>query len=342
MEHVVRAPAVVVVLCSPVLSSFFFSPQHQRQPSLHSPSTSTGVRTIKISPTNLHPTALIASVKMNNFHSDTSTIQARLVDAKTFGKSETKRMTTLARHLQEDNKMLQENLEGHNATVTPSVRNALQHVPLRCVPFPAARYFDDLLPVVADYIETYDTDHRGNPSYIAIWNDMARLQATENGLMSCAALIKDLALANHKLRTSNIHLASSDEKTAFKAISGDCPHPDFFIQNVPYLVSSDTEVPPFDKLSSLHDFEKTTGGRDLVLDQGVVLVSPSHLLAWHPYSTVYVPAFIGQGIPSTGYGLKLADPVAFYDPDLFTRLNTPSGANLWIRKTGSNAIWVGP
>lgn len=44
----------------------------------------------------------------------------------------------------------------------------------------------------------------------------------------------------------------------------------------------------------------------------------------------------GQSIQNSGYGLKLADPIAFYDPDLFVRLTTPSGANLRVRKIGSN------
>lgn len=165
---------------------------------------------------------------MNDFQSDTSRIQSRLVDAKNFGKSESKRLTTFACQLQEENNMLQKNLEGQNATITVEVRNALQNVPLRCLPYPAARYFDDLMPVVADYIETYDIEHSNNPGYMSIWNDMARAQATENGLLQCAQLVKDRAMDNYRLRKSNVNLSSSEEKVVFEAALGEPSHPATF------------------------------------------------------------------------------------------------------------------
>ncbi|KAK8242856.1 hypothetical protein IWZ00DRAFT_532273 [Phyllosticta capitalensis] len=324
----------------PPSSLLFFSPQHQRQPLLHPPNTSAEAHTINSSSTNLHKIVFLDSVKMNDFQSDTSRIQSRLVDAKNFGKSESKRLTTFACQLQEENNMLQKNLEGQNATITVEVRNALQNVPLRCLPYPAARYFDDLMPVVADYIETYDIEHSNNPGYMSIWNDMARAQATENGLLQCAQLVKDRAMDNYRLRKSNVSLSSSEEKVVFEAALGEPSHPATFVRHIPYEVSSTEETPVFNILTSIREFEEMSGGKDLVLEEGVLGVAGCEAMAYHPLSTVYVPSF--PGVPCTTNHVKLADPVTFYDLDNYLYVITPSGARLWVKKTGQGGVWVYP
>ncbi|KAL1386647.1 hypothetical protein HDK64DRAFT_339344 [Phyllosticta capitalensis] len=155
-----------------------------------------------------------------------------------------------------------------------------------------------------------------------------------------------------------------------------------FLRQVPYYISSEEGLPMFDPLDSIRELQKMTGCQDLLFEGSLVSVIGCEAMAYHPPSTVYVPPFLGQGIvtaaPSiqkkegsgawtrsdirmesiqnSGYGLKLADPIAFYDPDLFVRLTTPSGANLRVRKIGkinpfvilslhtlnSNAVWVYP
>lgn len=90
----------------------------------------------------------------------------------------------------------------------------------------------------------------------------------------------------------------------------------------------------------VREFEKTTGGRDLVLEGGVVSVIGCQAMAYHPLSTVYIPAIIG--VPYTAPHIKVADAVAFFDLDNYLLLETPSGAKLWVRKTRTSDVWVYP
>ncbi|KAK8159428.1 hypothetical protein IWX90DRAFT_300371 [Phyllosticta citrichinensis] len=302
-------------------------------------------------------TSIILPIMTSPFERDASKMRGLLEDAKKFKRSESRRLSRIIQSLRSENTVLQGNLSSQ-ATITAEVSNVLHEVPVRRLPTPSPAYFDELMPLLADFVETHDDDYRGNPVYDSIWEDFARMQAAENGLDRCAKLTKDLAIENHGLRMRNIEFAAGELKETLKAINGEAPHPAVFgkscrsaflpkltnsaltVRRVPFTVSSNQHEWEGSDWEAIREFEKISGGEDLVLRDGLQTVPGSEGQVYHPYSAYYIPSFPGQGIPHSGGQLEVADPVAFFELDEYFCIATPADAVLWVKKTGNNGSWV--
>ncbi|KAK8152322.1 hypothetical protein BC567DRAFT_238695 [Phyllosticta citribraziliensis] len=220
------------------------------------------------------------------FERDSSKMRGLLEDAKRFKRSESRRLSRIIQGLRSENATLQGNLNNQE-TITAEVSNVLREVPVRCLPMPSPAYFDELMPLLAEFFETYDDDYRENSTYDSIWEDFARMQAAENGLDRCAKLTKDLAIENHGIRMKIIELAAGELKETLKAINGEAPHPTVFgkssrsstprkltnsalkVRRVPCTVSSKQHEREGSDWEAIREFEKISGGKDLVLKDGL-------------------------------------------------------------------------
>ncbi|KAK8187854.1 hypothetical protein HDK77DRAFT_476212 [Phyllosticta capitalensis] len=116
-----------------------------------------------------------------SFLQDSDDIEMRLSEAKQFTKSESKHLGGISMTLQHENTILKARLDDNNeaATLNPEICEMLGKAPLRCLPMPSPRFFDELVPVLAEYVETHDIDYNQHARFLAIWNDFARMQALE-------------------------------------------------------------------------------------------------------------------------------------------------------------------
>ncbi|KAK8223153.1 hypothetical protein HDK90DRAFT_515495 [Phyllosticta capitalensis] len=242
-----------------------------------------------------------------SFLQDSDGIEMRLSEAKQFTKSDSKRLGGISMTLQHENIILKASLDDNNeaATLNPEICEMLGQAPLRCLPMPIPRFFDELVSVLAEYVETHIIDYNQHAMIQAIRDDFARMQALDP--------VSGLVMDNFRLRKANIELAAGEQKFTFQAVLGEAPHQAVFTIRVPFQVSSAEPATENDFSTSIREFEKTTGGRDLVLEGGIVALVRCQAMAYHPLSAVYVPAF--PGVTCTAPHVEIADTVAFYDYD---------------------------
>ncbi|KAK7539368.1 uncharacterized protein J3D65DRAFT_666099 [Phyllosticta citribraziliensis] len=212
------------------------------------------------------------------FERDSSKMRGLLEDAKRFKRSESRRLSRIIQGLRSENATLQGNLNNQE-TITAEVSNVLREVPVRCLPMPSPAYFDELMPLLAEFFETYDDDYRENSTYDSIWEDFARMQAAENGLDRCAKLTKDLAIENHGIRMKIIELAAGELKETLKAINGEAPHPTVFVYH-PY---SAYYIPSFPGQGIPHSGGKLEVADSVAffdLDEYFCIATPADAVLW--------------------------------------------------------------
>lgn len=102
------------------------------------------------------------------------------------------------------------------------------------------------------------------------------------------------------------------------------------MRSVPFEVRSD-QVAQYDPFAGLRELEKLCGGRDLVLRK-TMPVEGIEGAVYHPLSPVYVPSFLGQGIPITSVAIELADDSVPCNHNTHDAKTAPGGSRLWVSK----------
>ncbi|KAK8187862.1 uncharacterized protein BKA78DRAFT_319763 [Phyllosticta capitalensis] len=253
-----------------------------------------------------------------------------LDDAQCFEKAEMTRLREIVHVLTTENSLLAPSDQQDTESITTAVARILSESPVRSLSSPCASFYDELAPRLANFIEDNEEQFRTDAKFEMIWKGFRHAQATENYMCRLTKMIQELATKNYNLSTIWIRRAIGPERERLEAINGGPAHPDAFVRSVPFEVRSD-QVAQHGPFAGLRELEKLCGGRDLVLRK-TMPVEGIEGAVYHPLSPVYVPSFLGQGIPITSVAIELADDSVPCNHNTHDAKTAPGGSRLWVAK----------
>ncbi|KAK7523351.1 hypothetical protein IWZ03DRAFT_355755 [Phyllosticta citriasiana] len=260
-----------------------------------------------------------------------------LQKADIFEKAEMSRLRDMIQKLTSENTALS-SAQQNGAAIIPAVAGILETSPIKSLPLPCASFYDELAPKLAEFIENNEEYFGQASEFREIWRDFGRAQSTEDCMYRFGDQIRDLAVKNYELRVFWVHRAAGDEKNRLETIHGEAAHPRAFVRPVPSTVSSDEMAPMRNSLAGLEELEKLSGGRDFVLEETTPIPDIEGAV-YHPFSSAYVPSFLGMGIPHTGPTIQIADDGVSYD-GTHDAWKTPGGSRVWVSKRIPWGNWL--